>query len=400
MNRRDFIKYSSATLPAFFFSESKTSTKAILPSHKICFLGSESWRDAFGTNYQPNQASSTYTELNVPDGKLEQVILPIENGHSISSISDSNTQILMCPYLGSRSLVYDRDKKKIVKIFHASENFLFSGHSCTSENFIFMPMKHQLFTDNNKNEGKVLVLEKKSLKKIDEISSHGIWPHDIAFFDETLAITHTGANGPLTIPKKFQYDNVSSNLVLIKDNKTHQKFSTSGFSPSHLSYSPASKMIFFNSVQWLNINIENINSFEKVESFQFSLSERINKRISNPEPLLVLNLENKKLKTKAIPPSLGRRAVEIITDDSRKCVYATFSHSDVLVMLDWNGDILRSRKGFDLGLSELRAIDFLGDDYLVVSGKYRGVAIVDRSSLEPILRYDVPNYNNTHLSIL
>lgn len=398
MNRREFIRDSTTSLPIFFFSESNESKKIEFPENKICFLSAETWEGAFSKSYSSNQLGSTYSELNIQNGKIEQTILPMENGHFILSISETNNLVLMCPYLGSQALVYDRKQKKILKYLEAPKNFLFSGHACANDNYVFLPLKHFLFEHDNKSEGKILIYDKKDIHKIDEINSHGVWPHDISYFQDQIAVAHTGTNGPLINPKKFQYDNSASNIVTLKNNVLHKKYPTNGFSPSHLSF--LANKIFFNSVQWMSPRSENVELFENVEGFQFAFSERIHNRISSPEPFFIIDLDKKKLTQISLPANLGRRAVEVLADEDEKCCYATFSHSDTLIKMNWDGSILKSKKAFDFGLTEIRGLDFLGKNYLVISGKHRGIAIIDRISLEPIVRYDVSTYSNTHLSVL
>ena len=410
INRRVFLHTSITSALISFFDLPKTSADVLAKPNfggRLLTLGA--YGEVFRTEdtYTQKSRLSILTELDLSSGKYRQLKLELVDGHQVVPLDSS--RLLCVPYLGPTAQIVDMTSLTVTGQLSAAEGFLFAGHAIKLNNLIYLPSKSNDSDSKNLKNGQIHIFEISSNKLVKCGDSGGIWPHDLVFLpgEEMLVVGHTGTNGPASPDQLYLYSNKKSCLTVLnaKSLDVQKIIKTPGLSPSHLAVDPAGQ-IYSTSVQWVRFNNDGFKFVsrdfdEKQHVFRLAHSEYEEKRLSTPEPVLVVNANSGKMVRILKDPNLQRRPVAIVYHPVAKSIFITFSHSDTLFKINCNNLTTEIVSAFELGISEIRGLyPIQNSSLLAVGGKFRGVALINALDLSVHKRYDVPLFYSTHLTHL
>jgi hypothetical protein len=354
--------------------------------------------------------ASVLSTLDLSNGQLRQTLLPMAGGHATASLGRGH--VLCVAHHKPKSLVVASDHSVVTELV-AEVGHVFGGHAWTSdERQIFLLPQKRIKAQGLADTGSVAVYDAVSWRKIDQIDTGGIHPHEIHAIPGTseIAVTHYGdiarrhrvlehhaADPKLTIldartfrPKRHYPLNDLNAMV------THMRVAPDGWAhlvlTQYVSW-PADKTVssFQAAIQNLESAIGRKPNFEIPRA---ALDERL---LPLPLPLVAINSQTGERRIVNAGDRYHLRSQSVAYNTATGLAIAVYSHSDNLVLAR-DGVLAGVITAAELGLRNIRGVAELpGTPLIALMGAYRGVALYDLSAKGVAKVYETHNFLDTHL---
>jgi hypothetical protein len=363
---------------------------------------------------EPARPRSLITMTDLETGTYKQRVLDMPDGHHAMRLGSSN-RIVCIGHHNKLSMVLN-DDLSTRRIFIAPDGFVYGGHGYVDEpNNVFVLPARVEYPKKLEDQGIFEVYDLKTLRKIDELPSEGIHPHEIRLLPngKEIVVTHYGEIARNLAPKgSHYYFNIVEAKLSVYDAKTlkplrhyvqedlnailsHMAIDASGnvFAVSN-QYVPFGRGRSFNMIQALQ-EVEKITGVK--HNFELNPVMREEDRIAIPLPVLRINPQTGEVKPYFVSNNDNRRSQSVAYQADVGKVFASFTYSNTLVTVD-KDDKTEATDCFKYGITQVRGVDAVpGTPYMIISDSYRGIALIDANTMELVRLYDVPVYRSPHV---
>lgn len=349
---------------------------------------------------QPANGTSVITELDLSTGGARSGFIPLASAHTLM-LSPFGPGLCL-PLDGSEAIWVD-SSFAVAGTLVAPGGYLFSGHGVlhTGTHYAFISLRRrnaQSFSDT----GRIGIVDLRSKKLIDLFNSGGVRPHDLDLVGKSLVVSHYG---------DIKYErtgitamNAREPRLVTLDIETGRVLQVIDAPPNgsltHLAVGGDGKVCAV-PLNYQGFDDAGRREVERLlgDKFEISVAEELEGRIAVPMPILVFDRKTGSYKELRGEPGRQRRAQSVAFHPGSKRFFITYSFSDTLACADETG--VRYVSGFDLGLSFVRGVCAVGNTGLIaVTGEFRGVALVDATSLTVVKRFDVSWFDHPHVTFV
>ncbi|MBI1363611.1 MAG: DUF1513 domain-containing protein [Proteobacteria bacterium] len=364
--------------------------------------------------HAPARDRSLITVTDLETGAFRQQILDMPDGHHAMRLGSSN-RIVCIAHHNKLCMVLSSDLE-VIQVMTAPDGYVYGGHGYADEKkgiFILPARMHR--AQKAEDHGILEIYDFTTLKKLDQLPSGGIHPHEIRLLPngKEIVITHYGEISRSLQPKTYPYYfNIMQPQLIVYDAETlkplrhyiqedlnailtHMDVDKNGnvFAVSN-QYVPFSK----GGAKGALSAIQKLQELTGAEyDYELDPAAREERRVAVPLPLLRINPQTGEVKKYLISNRDNRRSQSVAYQPQAEKVFATFTYSNTVVTVDKN-DKSEAVDCFRYGITACRGVDAVpGTPYMLISDTYRGVALVDANTMELIRLYDVPVYRSPHV---
>lgn len=384
--------------------------------HAIGWRGSEYAHTAANIN----TLISLLTSLDLATGAIKQTVLPINNGHSAMGLGDG--RILCLPQIFAAGQIVDADHK-VISTFKAPKGYAYGGHGIVlpERNLVALLMRRKQ-TKSLTDVGAIELYDLTTLKKLDQIDSGGLQPHEIHIVPNNpgeMAISHygdlSGPTGPLdytvadaklTIidsatfkPKRHyqhnEFNAICGHMQVDKDGWAcavfNQYIRIPGLPPSMAhgdEVGPAARAIAVEELErhfgqkW---DFPISNDYFEFNKFDMFL------------PMLRINTQTGESEVVDVGARNQLRSQSVGYNPETGYAIGVYRHSKTLILHKRGSkpEIITAKQ---LGLNGLSGITNLaGTSCIAVNAPLEGITVYDLKARRIIRTYDIKTYDSTHL---
>ena len=348
--------------------------------------------------------------LDLATGKQQVVPIPFTGAHSLVTLPQGFVIV------GNRRSLATTDQNFAkIKVIHAPQGWEFGGHAVWVEARrslivgIRPAAKANLETIDRigpqKFTGRVAEVDLKTLEITIRGSSGGFEPHDMSLLaDGRIAIGNYGnkSRHDLNTYRNLQptlglLDPRSLDVVEIIDVPNLG-------SVSHFAEGPAGQYALLPArLQAITPqSLTSLRSEMNQTSFSLAAVELVEGKIGSPSPVLTYQTNTSgppAWQSHLVAPGKQRRPQSICFHNRLQCWFVTYPFSESIMRIGVDGSA-QIFSAFRMGVSYPRGIAVGPEDSIFVSGQYRGVVQIDGSTGKTIGKWDINNFDATHLFTL
>ena len=362
----------------------------------------------------PARPRSLLTVTDLDTGHFRQQVLEMPDGHHAMRLGTSH-RIVCIGHHNKLSMVVD-EELATQKIMVAPDGYVYGGHGYVDEpnNVFVLPARiHKPRTIED--QGIMEIYDLDTLKKIDQVTSGGIHPHEIRLLPngKELVVTHYGDVALALAGKDYPYHfNVLEPKLTVYDAKTLKPLrdyvqEDLNAILTHMDLDDQGN-VFAVSNQYIPFgrgrSKHMIAAIEKLKeltgdehNYELNPMSREENRVATPLPLLRINPQTGEVKKYYFDNGRQRRSQSVAYQPVVGKVFATYAYSNTVVTVDKNdkADVVDC---FQYGLSYIRGVDPVpGTPYMLLSDTNRGIAMINAETMELVRLYDVPVYRSPHV---
>lgn len=356
---------------------------------------------------------SLLTALDLKTGAAKQTPLEIPEGHSAMGCDEG--RILCVGHHKNTSMLLDADHK-IIHTYKAPEKFVYGGHGLVFKDrgqyiIPIIVANPKTIADNGRFE----IYDIKTGKKIDEVDSGGLHPHEIHHIPgkAEFAVTHYGN---ITVPKKPLDQNAPFAKLSIIDSKTMKPlrhYDTADFNAitTHMrvdnhgwAYFVLSQYVEFNQLDLkpgldpISLSMAKVKELYNIDyNFPVPYETMEEKHLAVPLPFVRMNTQTGERQIINAGWKNHLRSQSVAYNKQMDQAFALYHHSDNLVV-HTAGKEPTVITGKDLDLKEIRGVtEIPNTPYIAVCGTYNGMSVMDLRTHKVVASFPTVNYNSTHL---
>ncbi len=412
--RRGFLGLLGALGASSTFGLSPSVAKAAsaapeMPKGKILLLGPGGAYHRLGIkNFlnDPGHESSVFIELDLETGGTRASWVGMAGGHHALPLTDQRRVCIA--HHKTDSVILDTHLV-VEKRLEAPEGYLYSGHGLVlpAKNVFLAPMRRAK-ADKLTDTGMVEVYDIKSLKLIERVDTGGIHPHEMRLLPggKEFVVTHYGdftgrmpgdprefkmAEPKLTVLDAATLKPVRHHVQPEDAILTHMDIGSDG-----MVYAVMNQNLWRRG----DVTADQILKFYEERAgridYDFSPVDLDREQISLPLPTVRINPANGERQIFFTHPAIQRRATSVAAVPQAGKVFATYTHSDTLQVIDTDGNV-NMLFAMDFGISRLRGVAAIENSpFVALTGEECGVAIVDARTLNVVRRFNVKNFGAVH----
>ena len=364
----------------------------------------------FGKNGVANEYGidncSVLNELDMTTGAVKQTVIPVSKPHGALRLGNGN--LVITAHHTKTSAVVDRNHR-LVKLLEAPEGYLYGGHSALipEKNIVIICLRHDK-AKTIADTGLLMVYDAKDFTFLGQYNSHGILPHEIRLLSDRdeFVLTHYGdiigadpdglefniLEPKLSVLNSGDFSKKREYIQPIDGIYTHMDIGRShnvyAISNQYVNYANKSPVEVQSTLEKHNISYNYIQPRMGKDRARIPVPSgviRVNAVTGDREEFL--SSENPFLRSQSVAahPGTGR-------------IFATYLYSNQLVVIDEPTKKVIVKSGRDYGFEMVRGVTNIpGSDYVAISDKDRGVAIIDAATLEKVKEFDIEHLTSVHL---
>ncbi len=424
MNRRDILKLilsTSAMAAGWSITGAQAATKPTsplpfqknMPAKSLVTLGGAIHRHPaaiFGESKIVNKYGlrncSVLSELNLKTETLKQSVVPVAMAHGALRLKNGN--LLITAHHRKTSALLDESHQPI-NVFDAPENYVFGGHATVfpEKNIVVIPVRHAHPT-SKKDTGRLLVHDADNFKLLEEYDSGGIHPHEIRLLPERdeFVITHYG-DITSDDPEGFMFNVLEPKLSVLDSNSFATKreyIQPMDAIYTHMDVGQSSNIYAISNqyIRYRDKTGDELKALLKKYNFKHEEALTYIEEVKNKMavPLGIIRMDpvtgDREVFLSSKKDFLRSQSITAHTKSGR--IFATYSNSNNLIVIDEKTKKITIKNAYDYGFHVLRGVTNIpGTDYIAISDRDHGIAIVNAITLEKVKEFPVSILSSPHI---
>lgn len=372
-----------------------------IPSGSLVLCGRQGNRHP-GSNNFFNDEQSVFSEVKIPSGEVIQTLLPIHGGHEVLPIGQYGQFLCLSQY-GKKSCVIDT-KHHIVAVIEAPLGELFSGHG------LFSAKENKVILTTFKS---LLIYDVKTWKKLDSISVSFGGSHEIHYLPDSGDCVLSGFTGKTTDKNLPYYEKKGRASIIVLDGSSLKQKRV--IEQPHLAamyhldvdrdglvYAVLQQNLDFGPGEQNPDYADHVTRLMREtypkRDWPISRLEFEEKLVNVALPMLRIDPATSEIKEYFTSAKTQRRSQSVAVHPKSGKVFATYVWSNTLLVYDPHSQLHTTVSGAELGVDEIAGVcDIPSTNCIAVNGMYRGISIVDTSSMKVMAHYPVDHYRSSHI---
>lgn len=362
----------------------------------------------------PYAKSSILTTLDLATGQYKQTALDMEEGHAAMGALDG--RLLCVSQHKPTSMMLDKDHN-IIQKFISPTGYVYGGHGLVMRDrgLFILPMRArspQTLADTGKFE----IYDLASLKKLDEVDTGGIQPHEVHYIPTNpneLALTHYGN---ISEEKETLEFNIIDSKLTILDSATfkpkrHYSQNNLNAMTTHMRVDSEgwAYLIYSQYILYKRLKAQTDDEMHKLllaemkrlfgQEWDFPIPATADREKHLAIALPFVRINTQTGETQIINTGLRHhlRGQSVAYNVATGTAIGLYHQSDNLI-LHKPGREPEVITGEQIGIKEVRGVtEIPGTTRICVCGTYDDIVVMDLVSRQVEAHFTTSNYNSTHL---